>query len=69
MHLKSYVVDGSLLRAGAANFSDTGLKRQDNDLIIIRDTAAVRAFEREFSRMWDDAKPLFEHDRAMNSMR
>jgi phosphatidylserine/phosphatidylglycerophosphate/cardiolipin synthase-like enzyme len=34
MHLKSYQIDGRLLRTGAANFSASGLKRQDNDLIV-----------------------------------
>jgi phosphatidylserine/phosphatidylglycerophosphate/cardiolipin synthase-like enzyme len=32
MHLKSYEIDGRILRTGAANFSASGLKRQDNDL-------------------------------------
>ena len=27
MHLKSYQIDGKLLRTGAANFSASGLKR------------------------------------------
>ena len=35
MHLKSYQIDGRMLRSGAANFSASGLKRQDNDLIVI----------------------------------
>jgi phosphatidylserine/phosphatidylglycerophosphate/cardiolipin synthase-like enzyme len=35
MHLKSYQIDGRMLRTGAANFSASGLKRQDNDLIVI----------------------------------
>jgi hypothetical protein len=35
MHLKSYQIDGRLLRTGAANFSASGLKRQVNDLIVI----------------------------------
>jgi hypothetical protein len=34
-HLKSYQIDGCTLRTGAVNFSASGLKRQDNDLIII----------------------------------
>jgi hypothetical protein len=34
MHLKSYQIDGRLLRAGAANLSAFGLKRQDNDLVL-----------------------------------
>ena len=29
MHLKIYQIDGRLLRTGAANFSASGLKRQD----------------------------------------
>ncbi|MGI4831357.1 MAG: phospholipase D-like domain-containing protein [Janthinobacterium lividum] len=33
MHLKSYAVDGRLLRSGSANWSPTGLKRQDNDVL------------------------------------
>jgi phosphatidylserine/phosphatidylglycerophosphate/cardiolipin synthase-like enzyme len=32
MHLKSYQIDGQLLRAGAANFSASGLKRQGKQL-------------------------------------
>lgn len=48
MHLKSYQSDGKLLRTGAANFSATGLKRQDNDLIVIESADAAAAFERNF---------------------
>lgn len=52
MHLKSYEIDGRLLRAGAANFSASGLKRQDNDLIVIESAQAARAFKREFETMF-----------------
>ncbi len=48
MHLKSYQVDGRLLRTGAANFSASGLKRQDNDLIVIESAGAAAAFKRVF---------------------
>ena len=34
MHLKSYQIDGRLLRAGAVNLSAFGLKCQDNDLVL-----------------------------------
>ena len=37
MHLKSYQIDGRWLRTGAANFSASGLKRQDNDLLDYRE--------------------------------
>jgi phosphatidylserine/phosphatidylglycerophosphate/cardiolipin synthase-like enzyme len=48
MHLKSYQIDGRLLRTGAANFSASGLKRQDNDLVVIESAEAAAAFKRNF---------------------
>ncbi|MBS1815567.1 MAG: phosphatidylserine synthase [Acidobacteria bacterium] len=42
MHLKSYCVDGAFVRSGSANFSPTGEKRQDNDLVILCDADSVR---------------------------
>jgi hypothetical protein len=48
MHLKSYQIDGRLLRTGAAKFSASGLKRQDNDLIVIECAGAAGAFKRAF---------------------
>jgi phosphatidylserine/phosphatidylglycerophosphate/cardiolipin synthase-like enzyme len=45
MHLKSYQIDGRLLRTGAANFSASGLKRQDNDLILIESAEASASFK------------------------
>lgn len=51
MHLKSYVIDGSLLRTGSANWSPTGLKRQDNDLRYDTDPALVALFEARFAEM------------------
>jgi phosphatidylserine/phosphatidylglycerophosphate/cardiolipin synthase-like enzyme len=39
MHLKSYQIDGRLLRTGAANFSASGLKR--HDLIVIESAGAA----------------------------
>ncbi len=50
MHLKSYQIDGRLLRTGAANFSASGLKHQDNDLIIIENVEAAAAFKRRSFR-------------------
>ena len=39
MHLKAYAIDGELSRTGSANFSASGERQQDNDLIVIRDAA------------------------------
>ncbi len=48
MHLKSYAVDGRWLRSGAANLSASGLKQQDNDLVLVDSPALAAAFERNF---------------------
>jgi len=48
MHLKSYEIDGRLLRTGAADFSASGEKRQDNDLIVIESAEAAAAFKHNF---------------------
>src|SRR5215472_12778426 len=48
MHLKSYQVDGHVLRTGAPNFSASGLKREDDDLIVIESAEAAMAFKRNF---------------------
>ena len=53
MHLKSYVIDGALLRTGSANWSPTGLKRQENDLRYEVDSVLARQFEARFAEMWD----------------
>jgi phosphatidylserine/phosphatidylglycerophosphate/cardiolipin synthase-like enzyme len=48
MHLKSYQIDGRVLRRVAANFSASGLKRQENDLIIIDSPVAAAKFRHAF---------------------
>lgn len=58
MHLKSYEIDGRWLRTGAANFSASGLKRQDNDLLVIDSAAAAAAFERRFEAMFAQGEAL-----------
>ena len=54
MHLKSYEIDGRLLRTGAANFSASGLKRQVNDLIVIESAEATAAFRKDFEAMFEN---------------
>ncbi len=58
MHLKAYQIDGRLLRTGAANFSASGLKRQDNDLVIIENPAAAAEFTRHFEAIFAQSEPL-----------
>jgi phosphatidylserine/phosphatidylglycerophosphate/cardiolipin synthase-like enzyme len=58
MHLKSYQIDGRLLRIGAANFSASGLKRQDNDLIVIESAGAAASFKRNFDARFASGETL-----------
>jgi phosphatidylserine/phosphatidylglycerophosphate/cardiolipin synthase-like enzyme len=58
MHLKSYQIDGKWLRTGAANFSASGLKRQDNDLIVIESAEAASAFKRTFDALFASGEAL-----------
>lgn len=52
MHLKSYQVDGRVLRSGSANFSVSGAVYQDNDLIVIESPRAAARFREAFERLW-----------------
>jgi phosphatidylserine/phosphatidylglycerophosphate/cardiolipin synthase-like enzyme len=52
MHLKAYQVDGRVLRTGSSNFSFSGARRQDNDLILIESADAVAQFVEQFEYMW-----------------
>jgi len=42
----------------AANFSASGLKRQDNDLIVIESSGAAAAFERTFDARFASGENL-----------
>jgi phosphatidylserine/phosphatidylglycerophosphate/cardiolipin synthase-like enzyme len=52
MHLKSYCVDGLVVRDGSANFSPAGETQQDNSLILTDDPATVALFQAKFESMW-----------------
>ena len=52
MHLKSYAIDGTCVRTGSANWSPTGLKRQDNDVRYECSPAAAEQFARKFEELW-----------------
>lgn len=52
MHLKSYLVDGIILRDGSANFSVPGEEEQDNSLTLTDDLTACTLFQAKFIAMW-----------------
>ena len=52
MHLKSYVVDRRILRTGSANFSYSGERFQDNDVVVLESPALAGAFTKNFESIW-----------------
>jgi phosphatidylserine/phosphatidylglycerophosphate/cardiolipin synthase-like enzyme len=52
MHLKAYQADRRVLRTGSANFSVSGLQRQENDIVVIEAQDAVARFLRDFEALW-----------------
>jgi phosphatidylserine/phosphatidylglycerophosphate/cardiolipin synthase-like enzyme len=66
MHLKAYQIDGKFLRTGAANFSASGLKRQDNDLIVIESAGAAASFKCNFDARYASGEVLMRR-RARSS--
>jgi phosphatidylserine/phosphatidylglycerophosphate/cardiolipin synthase-like enzyme len=68
MHLKAYAIDGEILRTGSANFSASGERQQDNDLIVIRDAGAAAKFDAHFEHMWDAAEPMDEFEPAIKAL-
>ncbi len=55
MHLKAYAVDDRYLRTGSANFSYSGGRYQDNDVVIFDSPAHAAGFESLFETMWKRA--------------
>jgi phosphatidylserine/phosphatidylglycerophosphate/cardiolipin synthase-like enzyme len=53
MHLKQMLVDSRLLRTGAANWSPSGEKREDDDANYGTDPNAIERFERNFEALWN----------------
>ena len=52
MHLKCWS-DGRVLRDGSANWSQAGLKRQDNEIRFTADPQEVQSFNRNFEQLWN----------------
>lgn len=67
-HLKSYEVDGLVLRTGSANFSASGENDQDNDLVVDRDPADAARFEAKSEKMWSAAAPMIEFAPAIKAL-
>ncbi|MCX7899786.1 MAG: phospholipase D-like domain-containing protein [Methylocystis sp.] len=52
MHLKSFQVDGRVLRSGSANFSVSAGAYQDNDIVVLESPLAAASFRAAFEKLW-----------------
>ncbi len=51
MNLESYCVDGRIFRTGSAS----GLKHQDNDLVLVEDAGLCARFMADVDAVWRSA--------------
>ena len=56
MHHKFSVVDAEVVLTGSANWTETSLKKEANNLVVIRSRETAGAFAAEFTRLWQGAK-------------
>ena len=64
---EAYTVDDIVLRTGSANFSASGKRALDNDLIVIRDVGAAAKLEAHSERTWNAAEPMIEFAPAIEA--
>ncbi len=52
MHNKFMVIDGGVVLTGSFNYTWSGDKKNDENLVVIVDEGIASAFESEFNEMW-----------------
>ncbi len=60
MHSKALVVDGEWVVLGSYNFTGNANRRNDENLVILRDRALAQQMLAEFERIWDEAQSTKE---------
>ena len=53
MHSKTMIIDDEYLIIGSMNFSDSGENRNDENMIILKDSSAVKFYRKFFLYQWD----------------
>jgi phosphatidylserine/phosphatidylglycerophosphate/cardiolipin synthase-like enzyme len=56
MHTKALVVDDEWVILGSYNFTGNANRRNDENLVIVRDRALAQQMLAEFERIWDEAQ-------------
>jgi len=57
MHHKFAVVDGVTVLTGSVNWTASGVHKNNENLLIIRDSALAKAYTAEFEKLWQACAP------------
>jgi phosphatidylserine/phosphatidylglycerophosphate/cardiolipin synthase-like enzyme len=57
MHHKVFIIDDKIVITGSYNPTESGDKRNDENILIIHSTAVAKLFTQEFNRVWESASP------------
>ena len=52
MHNKFWIFDGQMVWTGSTNVTQSGIFRQDNNVVVVQSPALAAIYEREFQEMW-----------------
>jgi phosphatidylserine/phosphatidylglycerophosphate/cardiolipin synthase-like enzyme len=58
MHHKVIIIDGRTLATGSFNFSENADESNDENLISLANAVIARQYQREFDRLWAEARPI-----------
>ncbi|HET9587433.1 MAG TPA: phospholipase D-like domain-containing protein, partial [Anaerolineales bacterium] len=53
MHNKFWIFDGQSVWTGSTNITQSGIYRQDNNVLVIHSPEVAAIYEREFGEMWE----------------
>ncbi|MBT3189615.1 MAG: phosphatidylserine/phosphatidylglycerophosphate/cardiolipin synthase family protein [Anaerolineae bacterium] len=53
MHNKFWIFDRKIVWTGSTNITESGIFKQDNNVIVIHSEALAEIYEREFDEMWN----------------
>lgn len=53
MHNKFWIFDGTITWTGSTNITESGIFKQNNNVIVIRSPEVAAMYEREFEEMWE----------------
>lgn len=62
MHMKSLISDDKYIILGSCNFTSTGVKRNDENMIILENSILAKAFKEKFIYYWNEIPDEWLYD-------